>query len=110
MRQHALTEKLQYHARRLKAALEQQPALVKSFCQNVRADSLPAEDIDRFPLLSGYSLIQWALEGKTQGEGYGFPFDRPQVQFAKRLLVLGQQLEQIKLVHLRGQWRDNIPL
>jgi len=110
LRQHALTEKLQYHARRLKAALEQQPGLVQSFCQSVRANSLPVEEIDRFPLLCGYSLIQWALEGKTQGEGYGFPFDRPQVQFAKRLLVLGQQLEPIKMVHLRGQWRDNIPL
>jgi hypothetical protein len=32
------------------------------------------------------------------------------VQFAKRLQVLGQRLEQIKDVHLRGQWADNKPL
>jgi len=55
-------------------------------------------------------LIQWTLEGKTDGEGYGFPFDRPHVQFAKRLQALGQLLEQIKDVHLRGQWADNKPL
>jgi hypothetical protein len=61
-------------------------------------------------LLGAYSLIQWALEGKTQGQGYGFPFDRPQVVFAQRLLLVDEQLEQIKDIHLRGQWRDNIPL
>jgi hypothetical protein len=55
-------------------------------------------------------LIQWALEGKTDGEGYGFPFDRPHVEFAKRLRLLGQRLEQIKDIHLRGQWADNKPL
>lgn len=110
LRQHAITEKLYYHARRLKTAIDQQASLVESFCQSVQGGSLPTEQIERFPLLSAYSLIHWVLEGKTQGQGYGFPFDRPHVQFAKRLLVLGQQLDQIKMVHLRGDWRDNIPL
>lgn len=32
------------------------------------------------------------------------------MQFAKRLRVLGQWLEQIKEVYLRGQWADNKPL
>jgi hypothetical protein len=32
------------------------------------------------------------------------------VQFAKRLRVLGRGLEQIKDIHLRGQWADNKPL
>ena len=61
-------------------------------------------------MFCAYSLIQWALAGKTQGEGYGFPFDRPQVAFAQRLRVLAQRLEQIKSIHLRGQWADNKPL
>lgn len=110
LRQHALTDKLQYHARRLKVAMDEHPGLIESFCQSVRAQSLPAAELDRFPLLCAYSLIQWALEGKTQGEGYGFPFDRPHLQFAQRVLVLAERLEQIKMVHLRGQWRDNVPL
>ena len=110
LRQHGLTDKLLYQARRLKRLIEQQPGSVESFCHSVQADCLPTEDVERFPLLGAYSLIQWTLEGKTQGEGYGFPFDRPQVQFAKRLLLLAQTLEQIKHVHLRGQWADNKPL
>ena len=110
LRKHALSEKLQYHAQRLKASLDQQPGLVDHFCHSVQANCVPTQEMDRFPLVCAYSLIQWVLEGKAQGEGYGFPFDRPQVEWAKRLVLLDAQLEQIKNVHLRDQWRDNIPL
>jgi len=94
----------------LKGVLEQQPDLVESFCHCVKAGSLPPDHLESFPLLCAYSLIQWALAAKAQGEGYGFPFDRPHVEFAKRLRVLGQRLEQIKGIHLRGHWQDNKPL
>jgi hypothetical protein len=110
LRQHGLTEKLRYYARRFKAALDEQPGLVESFCQDVQGHCLPSQKLEVFPLLCAYALVQWALEGKADGEGYGFPFDRPHVQFAKRLRALGQGLEQIKDVHLRGQWADNKPL
>jgi hypothetical protein len=110
LRKHGLSERLLQHARRLKSALDQEPAWVERFCQSVQADRLPSERLETFPLLCAYSLIQWALEGKAQGEGYGFPFDRPHVQFAKRLRVLAQGLEQIKDIHLRGHWADNKPL
>jgi len=110
LRHHGLTEKLRYYARRFKADIDAQAGVVESFCQQVRNHCLPSARLEVFPLLCAYALIQWALEGKTDGQGYGFPFDRPHVQFAKRLRALGQLLEQIKDVHLRGQWRDNKPL
>jgi hypothetical protein len=110
LRKHGLTEKLLHHARQLKARIDQQPDLVESFYQDIQSHRLPTEKLEIFPLLCAYSLIQWTLEGKNQGDGYGFPFDRPHVEFAKRLRVLGQRLEQIKDVHLRGQWADNKPL
>jgi hypothetical protein len=110
LRKHALTEKLLHQARQLKTTIDQQPGLADRFCQSVQAGSLPAEGLERFPLLCAYSLIQWGLEGKTHGDGYGFPFDRPQVEFAKRLRIASKELESIKEIHLRGQWRDNIPL
>lgn len=110
LRKHEITEKLRYRARQMKAVIDQQPDLIESFCRSLQAQSLSAENMDRFPLLCAYTLIQWALEGKRQGEGYGFPFDRPHVEFAKRLLVVYEQLEPIKGVHWRGQSRNNIPL
>ncbi len=110
LRKYGLTEKLLQHARRLKTDIDERPERVERFCQSVQGGSLPAEELELFPLFCAYSLIQWTLAGKSQGEGYGFPFDRPLVHFAKRLRMLGQRLEQMKDVHLRGQWRDNIPL
>jgi hypothetical protein len=110
LRKHGLTERLLYQARRLKRALDQQPDWVESFCQSVQGGGLPTAQLESFPLRCAYSLIQWTLEGKREGEGYGFPFDRPHVEFAKRLRILGQRLEQIKDIHLRGQWADNKPL
>lgn len=110
LRKYGLTEKLLQHARRLKTVLDEQPERVGRFCQSVQVGSLPTEELELFPLFCAYSLIQWTLAGKNQGEGYGFPFDRPLVHFAKRFRILGQRLEQIKDLHLRGQWRDNIPL
>ena len=52
----------------------------------------------------------WALDGKNQGDGYGFPFDRPHVAFAERLLSLYEDLQELKKLQLRGQWRDNRPM
>ena len=54
-------------------------------------------------------MIQWALRGKTEGHGYGFPFDRTHLAFAKRLRHLNAGIERIKIIHLSGEWRDNDP-
>jgi hypothetical protein len=110
LRHHAITEKLLYQARQLKPLIDQEPSLLEGFGQSIQTGSLPLAAAERFPWLGAYSLIQWVLEGKTQGQGYGFPFDRPQLDFAQRLLALSRALEPIKDLHLRGQWRDNIPL
>ena len=110
LRKYGLSEKLRRQARQLKEVLDQQPNWVESFCQSVQGGCLPTAQLESFPLRCAYSLIQWALAGKAEGEGYGFPFDRPQVEFANRLRVLGQRLEHIKVIHLRGRWEDNKPL
>ncbi len=110
LRKHGLSEKLRRQARQLKEALDQQPDWMEGFCQSVQGGCLPATQLENFPLRCAYSLIQWALAGKAEGEGYGFPFDRPHVEWAKRLRVLGQRLEEIKVIHLRGAWQDNKPL
>lgn len=110
LRHHGITEKLQYQARRLKKLIDQEPSRIEGFCRNVTGQFLPANQVDRFPLMGAYSLIQWMLEGKNHGQGYGFPFDRPLLEFARRLRLAAQHLEEIKQILLRGQWRDNIPL
>lgn len=41
-------------------------------------------------------LLFWALDGKNNGNGYGFPFDRPYVQFYDRLCILFEKLNNFK--------------
>ncbi|MEI8347434.1 MAG: hypothetical protein WCG27_08200, partial [Pseudomonadota bacterium] len=50
-------------------------------------------------LASAYALSLWALQGKHAGDGYGFPFDRPLLEFAERLLELDTRLPECKDVH-----------
>lgn len=44
-----------------------------------------------------YTLIHWALAGKTEGDGYGFPFDRPYMTFLTRLYKLRDTINRMKL-------------
>ena len=37
-------------------------------------------------------MTLWILQGKHSGDGYGFPFDRPLLVFAERIVVVQQQL------------------
>ena len=53
------------------------------------------EETPLFPLISAYGLGLWALQGKQSGDGYGFPFDRPLLCFAERLLELEQQMPRL---------------
>ena len=110
LRKHGISSKLLYRAKRLKMQIDQQPELIDDFVQSLHHASESSAHIDSIPMLSAYSLIQWALAGKKQGDGYGFPFDRTQVVFANRLRSVYSQLESMKDIHLSGQWRDNIPL
>lgn len=110
LRQPGLSPKLLRQARRLNAVIDPEPGWVENFCQDVPGQSLPALKLELFPLLCAYRLIPGALEGKTDGQGYGFAFDRPPVQFAQRWRVLGQRLESIQDLPLRGPWEDNQPL
>ena len=47
-------------------------------------------------MISIYSLIIWALDGKNQGDGYGFPFDQPYLSFYQRIRKLYFMLLEIK--------------
>jgi len=76
LRAHALAANLHAQARRLQPEIDRAPGLIDRFCQSVHA-SVGKNTACALPCLCAYSLIQWVLEGKKQGDGLGFPFDRP---------------------------------
>ena len=50
------------------------------------------ENINLASLTSIYSLCLWCLQGKKEGDGYGFPFDRALLTFARRVAELNNKL------------------
>ena len=61
------------------------------------------------PLIMAYALIKWVFAYPRQSNGYGFPFDRPHLDFFRRLQTAHRLLEQIMDVRLRGIDKDNKP-
>jgi len=106
---HGISASLRYRAKQLKRAMDANPAMIAALQHDLESVALPAEDCALMPVVGAYTLIQWALSAKAEGAGYGFPFDHPHLAFAQRLQRLNAHVERIKDIHLRGQWRDNVP-
>jgi hypothetical protein len=87
LRKHAATTKLNALIRQISAHLAGQSGDAQGLATAIK-DLKPAENMTLLPLVSTYSLALWWLQGKKSGDGYGFPFDRPLVEFAQRLLIL----------------------
>ena len=61
---------------------------------------------EQIPLITTYMLIHWVFDYPRQSNGYGFPFDRPQLDFYRRLQKVHRLLGEIKDVHIRGSIKD----
>jgi len=106
---HGISAKLRYRAKQLKAQLDRHPELIEVLESGIENALLPAEARQFMPVLNVYALIQWTLRGKSEGHGYGFPFDRPHLAFAKRIHRLHNEVEKFKTIQLRGRRKDNKP-
>lgn len=71
--------------------------------------SLKGFALDLMPAVATYTLVLWALAGKKQGDGYGFPFDRTYLSFYQRLEALRPKLKELNVVQLTGKNKDNKP-
>jgi len=106
---HGISAKLRYRTKRLKTAMDRNPQSIEALETGIDGAGLPTDAFELVPVVNTYALIQWALRGKADGHGYGFPFDRTHLAFAKRLRHLNADVERIKGIFLRGEWRDNDP-
>lgn len=55
----------------------------------------PTEPLAQAPLFAAYLLAHWILAGLQQGQGYGFPFDRPLLALARRAQEVSAQLQSL---------------
>jgi hypothetical protein len=109
LNQHGISAKLHSRARQLKREMDANPAMSDALQCGLGLAAFPAKAVALAPVVAAYTLIQWALSAKTNGDGYGFPFDHQHLSFARRLRRLSTDIERIKGIQLRGQWRDNLP-
>jgi hypothetical protein len=109
LRKHRISSKLRRRAKEFKRQIDLNPAMIDLLAAGIKDQPLPDSCLRGLPSLNAYSLIHWALQGKAEGQGYGFPFDCPHLAFAKRLCQLGTYLDQLKDIQLRGKSQDNRP-
>jgi hypothetical protein len=107
---HGIQGKLRMRTRELKRKAEKSRELVPSLLKCLEQKSLVVGcAVDLMPAVVTYALVLWALAGKKQGDGYGFPFDRPYLSFYKRLKALHPMLMKLNAVRLSGNKKDNKP-
>ncbi len=104
LRKHQISSKLHYRAKHLKETIDLSPELIDLLEVGIDEDNLLATaSLDSLASLSVYTLIRWALDGKSEGNGYGFPFDRPHLASAKRIHRLHAHIAILKKSHRQSQ-------
>ncbi len=94
LRKHRTSTRLHALAREIKRQLSDQDSDPESLAKAFLAGKLP-ENTDMLLLASAYSMTLWIMQGKHSGDGYGFPFDRPLLVFAERLLEVQHKLPKL---------------
>lgn len=104
---------LQYRLKSLEKFLGGKRPII-DFADQVKTGKLSKTTIKQIPATTIYSLIQWALDNKSECKGYGYPFDLPHLIFYRRLRVLRPIFEELKDLRfgkssLKEELKDNKP-
>src|SRR4030067_902501 len=65
--------------------------------------------LQQIPTHATYMLIHWAFESPSESRGYGFPFDRPHLEFYRRLKEIHQFLNKVLDMDLHDKASDHRP-
>jgi len=95
LRTHAATTNLNALIRQARQYIEKQSADTAWLAQSIK-DGKDLGEIEQISVISAYSLALWCLNGKKSGNGFGFPFDRPLLEFAQRLMILNDYLPEVQ--------------
>ena len=97
LRRHKATSQLSGLVRETRLLVAQQQAEATGMARAITAETA-CQQMNLLPVISTYSLALWCLQGKRNGDGYGFPFDRPLLAFSERLLALIDQLPELLML------------
>ena len=109
LRKHKVRALLRQKARYLEKKIEQDLERIVDFEASLERSELNVSFLECVPALSTYMLIHWIFESPRLSRGYGFPFDRPHLEFYRRLKTVHGLLQSISGIHLRDKAKDNRP-
>lgn len=90
LKKHGVSKVLRYRLRELKKGQFNE---YESIIHQLSLSPGPPEKIDCLTANAiCYALVIWMLDGKRQGNGYGFPFDRVHLDFYTRITLCYRQL------------------
>jgi len=81
---------------------------IEEIVASIEVGQWRASSPSEVPFIMTYALINWVFEYPRQSGGYGFPFDRPHLDFFHRLQKVHELLWEIMRTH-PGDDKDNKP-
>ena len=109
LRKHKVRTLLRQKARYLEKKIGQDAEAISDLKTVLEKAELQISSLERIPAFATYTLIHWIFESPHLSRGYGFPFDRPHLEFYRRLKTVHGLLQNISGIHLRNKAKDNRP-
>ncbi|MCJ7775789.1 MAG: transposase, partial [Desulfobulbaceae bacterium] len=100
---------LRHRSKYLEQKINPASQTIEEITSSLESGAWQTTSLEHIPLITTYALIHWVFEYPRQSSGYGFPFDRPHLDFYRRLQKVHRLLWEIMDVHLRGAVKDNKP-
>jgi len=96
LKTHRIRSPLRKMAKGLKKAIEKDADTRQCLHRYLNSKQLHKPETPLQPSVSAYLIINWVLEAKNESHGFGFPFDRPHLDFYRRLQEAYPKLKALK--------------
>ena len=106
---HGIQGVLRTKIKQFKKIIDIHPGLVECLSTNLENGRIEQSTLEQMPVATAYTLALWALEGKKQTHGYGFPFDRPYLVFYQRLKTLFSECQKLQKISMPVQTGNKNP-
>ena len=106
LKYHGIQSRLGKRALELKKSVDATPKIVEAFAAMMEGGKELKDCFTAHMGLTTYLLIKWALAGKKQGQGRGFPFDQGDLVFYQRLVQLHEVLRKHFGAKRRGKRKE----
>ena len=107
---HAVSSRLHAFARDMRQRISERCENTTGLAAFIDGSGAEPKDAELAHCASAYALSLWCLQGKHAGDGYGFPFDRPYLEFSERILAINTALAQYQYAEPSDDRRKINPL